>query len=87
MTARELSCEELIERLFDYLDRELDERQVAEVERHLEKCRDCCSRAEFEKRLRARVEASGTVTAPPRLRQRVRRLLDRFDEGHSDDKH
>ncbi|TFH86293.1 mycothiol system anti-sigma-R factor [Billgrantia azerbaijanica] len=85
MSPRELSCEDVIERLFDYLDRELDDRQAAEIERHLAKCRDCYSRAEFEQRLRDRVEASGTVTAPPRLRRRVRRLLDRFDEGDPDD--
>ncbi|WP_163558739.1 zf-HC2 domain-containing protein [Halomonas sp. NO4] len=85
MTPRELSCEDVIERLFDYLDRELDAQQAEEIERHLARCRDCFTRAEFEKRLRARVEAAGTVTAPPRLRQRVRRLLDRFEANGSDD--
>lgn len=81
MSTRNLSCEQVIERLFDYLDRELDHQQTADIERHLTQCRDCFTRAEFEKRLRARVEAAGTVKAPPRLRQRIRELLDRFDES------
>ncbi|MFY0992027.1 anti-sigma factor family protein [Halomonas sp. C05BenzN] len=79
MSARELSCEQVIERLFDYLDRELDHQQAADIERHLHRCRDCFTRAEFEKRLRARVEASGRVKAPPRLHHRIRSLLDQFD--------
>lgn len=83
MSAREPSCEEVIERLFDYLDRELDVQQAEEIERHLARCRDCFTRAEFEKRLRERVAASGTVPAPPRLRSRVQRLLDRFQEDNT----
>ncbi|WP_299314279.1 anti-sigma factor family protein [uncultured Halomonas sp.] len=84
MSTRELGCEEVIERLFDYLDRELGARQAEEIERHLARCRDCFSRAEFERRLRAMVEASGTVKAPPRLHRRIRHLLDQFDSDETD---
>ncbi|EPC01098.1 hypothetical protein L861_11025 [Litchfieldella anticariensis FP35 = DSM 16096] len=79
MTRRELTCEEVIEQLFDYLDREVSSQHRADIERHLERCRDCFSRAEFEKRLRAKVEKSVSVQAPQRLRRRVKDLLDRFD--------
>ncbi|MDN3521708.1 anti-sigma factor family protein [Halomonas ramblicola] len=81
MNPRELSCEEVIARLFDYLDRELDDRQAAEIEHHLSRCRDCFSRSEFEKRLRARLADSAGQPAPPRLQRRIRRLLDGFDEA------
>lgn len=81
MSPRALSCEEVIERLFDYLDRQLDPQEASDVEWHLERCRDCFTRAEFERRLRARVAATGTAKAPPRLHQRIRTLLDRFDES------
>jgi anti-sigma factor (TIGR02949 family) len=84
MSPRDLSCEEVIERLFDYLDRELDHQQTADIERHLSRCRDCFTRAEFEQRLRARVAASGTVKAPPRLYRRIGSLLDRFDDDEPD---
>lgn len=81
MSPRALSCEEVIERLFDYLDRELDPQQAADIEWHLQRCHDCFTRAEFERRLRDRVAATGTVKAPPGLQQRIRTLLDRFDES------
>lgn len=81
MNPRALSCEEVIERLFDYLDQELDAQQAADIEWHLDRCRDCFTRAEFERRLRARVAATGTAKAPPRLHQRIRTLLDRYDES------
>lgn len=81
MNPRELSCEEVIARLFDYLDRELDDRQAAEIEHHLARCRDCFSRSEFEKRLRARLATGASQPAPPRLQRRIRRLLDDFDEA------
>ncbi|MCE8018001.1 anti-sigma factor [Halomonas sp. MCCC 1A17488] len=81
MKSKAMSCEEVIERLFDYLDRELDPQEATDVERHLHRCRDCFTRAEFERRLRARVTATGTAKAPPRLHQRIRTLLDRFDES------
>lgn len=80
MSERELSCEEVIERLFDYLDQEMASQQAADIERHLHRCHDCFTRAEFEKRLRARVEAAGTASAPPRLQRRIRHLLDRYPD-------
>lgn len=83
MSPRALSCEEVIERLFDYLDCELAPQEASDVEWHLRRCRDCFTRAEFERRLRARVSATGMAKAPPRLHQRIRTLLDRFDESDS----
>jgi anti-sigma factor (TIGR02949 family) len=73
-----IRCEEVIEHLFEYLDRELEHVKSTEIERHLEYCRECFSRAEFEKRLRERVRATGEAEAPLRLRQRLRRLIERF---------
>lgn len=87
MSTRELSCEEVIEQLFEYLDRELDERRIADIDHHLARCRDCFTRAQFETRLRTRVAAAGTVKAPPRLHRRIRQLLDRFDDGEANANH
>lgn len=74
----EISCEEVIERLFAYLDGELEDVSQETIDRHLAHCRDCFTRAEFEKRLRARVAKSVSTTAPQRLRTRVRFLLEEF---------
>lgn len=78
MKASELSCEEVIEQLFDWLDCRLDERREADIRHHVERCRECFSRAEFERRLRARLTEAGEARAPERLRKRVRNLLDEF---------
>lgn len=75
MNESSISCEDVIERLFDYLDRELDAPTSAEIERHLQRCHDCFSRAEFERRLRERLAATTPQRAPERLHRRIRALL------------
>ena len=67
-----VNCEEALESLFEYLDGELDESNAAAIEKHLEICRKCYPRAQFE---RAFLEAVGAVdgreTVPADLRERV----------------
>ncbi|MEX2476695.1 anti-sigma factor [Marinobacter sp.] len=75
MSENLIPCEVVIERLFAYLDRELDESTRAEIDRHLHRCHDCFSRKEFETRLREKVMASSTEKAPDHLRRRVEALL------------
>lgn len=78
MSDKELSCEEVIEQLFEYLDRRLDTEQSADIHRHLERCRECFSRAEFEWRLRERIMEAGEAKAPDSLRKRIAGILDEF---------
>lgn len=78
MSDRHISCEEVIEQIFVYLDGELDEARSALIDEHLKHCRDCFSRAEFERKLRARIRDSATVRAPDRLHRRITGLLKKF---------
>jgi hypothetical protein len=48
------------ESLFEYLDHELEENEHEAMDAHLHECRRCFSRAEFEKRLKARLAQSGS---------------------------
>lgn len=73
-----LTCEEVMELLFVYLDQEVGDELGSRIEHHLETCRDCFSRAEFERRLRDRVRDSGRARAPERLHKRIRKVLDEF---------
>lgn len=73
-----ITCEEAISKLLEYLDHELDESSQQQMERHLETCRACFSRAEFERRLRQRVAEAGRTESPESLRVRVRALMDEF---------
>jgi anti-sigma factor (TIGR02949 family) len=72
------TCDEAIRVLAEHLDQELDHRLDAQLLAHLDSCRSCCSRAEFERRLKARVRELGTETVPDDVARRMQSLLDGF---------
>ena len=73
-----LTCEEVLTKLYAYLDQELDDTTEADIDTHLKKCRECFSRAEFEKVLRKKVATAGEVETPAAVRQRLESLVKRF---------
>lgn len=73
-----MGCEEVLRQLFTYLDNQLGRLKHREIERHLEACRSCFSRAEFERRLRDHLRAVGQSPVPPSLERRVKTLLKRL---------
>ena len=64
--------------LGSYLLGELTVEEELELERHLEECRGCFSRAEFEKKLKSHVRDAASTRAPERLRSRIRALIRKF---------
>lgn len=81
MSTRELNCREALRLLAEYLDHELDDLERARVERHLEKCRDCYSRAEFERRLKQQIAALGRAPVDDDFERRIRDLIRTFESG------
>lgn len=73
-----IRCEEVIGHLLHYLDGEIDAAKRAEIDRHLQECRGCCSRAEFEKALRDKIGKLGEEKAPASLKRRIKALMDAF---------
>lgn len=74
-----IGCEEALKRLAAFLDNELGATEAAEVEGHLERCRSCFSRADFERRLKERIrEDLRATTVPDEMEQRVRALISRL---------
>lgn len=73
-----IGCEESLRRLFDYLDHELDGPRHTEMEQHLKICRSCYSRAEFEKRLKAKLSDVSTEKPAAEFEYRIRKLLGNF---------
>ena len=73
-----IDCEEALRRLAEYLDAELHGERGREMEQHLERCRSCFSRVEFEKRLKARTAELCHEPVPAALEGRIRTLLDTF---------
>ncbi|HZP97404.1 MAG TPA: zf-HC2 domain-containing protein [Candidatus Limnocylindria bacterium] len=73
-----IACREAVERLWGYLDRNLERRQEEELEQHLGLCRHCCGELEFSKQVRAKLASSGETglssTGRERLEEFVRRL-------------
>jgi anti-sigma factor (TIGR02949 family) len=74
----EMRCEEALKHLLEFLDGELSDSTQESVERHLRTCRGCCSRMEFESRLKQRLSALPTDDVPSTTRDRVRNLIKRF---------
>ncbi|MGH7509538.1 MAG: anti-sigma factor family protein [Gemmatimonadales bacterium] len=73
-----LRCEEALLVLADYLDGELHQSSHETLERHLEVCRSCFSRAEFERRLRSRLGSLAQEPLTPAFTERIRTIMDRF---------
>ena len=73
-----IRCEDVIAHLFSYLDGEIDNARRAQIDHHLEECRGCCSRAEFEKELRDRLQQASNAQPSPRLQERIKALIEKF---------
>ena len=78
-----ISCEEAAARLFEYLDGELDDASEEDVRRHLEVCKACYPRAQFEKHF---IEALGRSQnnghAPEELKGRI---LEAIAQGEAEE--
>lgn len=77
------SCEDALRLLAAHIDQELDASTRAQVKRHLETCRSCYSRAQFETRLKESVAEVGREPVRPELADRIDRLIHTFtaDDG------
>ena len=81
-----LSCGQVLDRLSDYLDDDLDREARAAVEAHLRGCDGC---ARFGGELRGTIRAlrrhlGVSLAVPPRVRERLREALAREpDPGSS----
>jgi anti-sigma factor (TIGR02949 family) len=73
-----IGCEEALRLLAEYLDGELEGAHRHEIDRHLERCRSCFSRAEFERRLKAQLGALRERPVQQRFEERIRALISRF---------
>ena len=71
-----MNCQEALEKLHAYLDRELTGAEQREVETHLATCPDCSSMFQFESGMLRLVGSHCRATqAPITLQQRVRVMI------------
>lgn len=78
MTPHDIDCEEALGRLFDFLDHELDAGERDAVERHLQTCRSCFSRAGFESRLKDKLHELREPEPAQAASERIKGLLRNF---------
>lgn len=81
------NCEDALRLLAGYLDGELGLTEQESVEQHLNLCRSCWSRAEFERRLKAQLLALREAVVPGPFEQRIRELIAQFDQPSSPQTH
>ncbi len=73
------NCEEALRLLASYIDGELRGGERLDLERHLQTCRSCYSRAEFERRLKAQLAELRRRPVTSAFEERIRRLIHRFE--------
>jgi anti-sigma factor (TIGR02949 family) len=73
-----MRCEDVVANLLDYLDHEAGNQLGRGIARHLEECRSCCSRADFELALRNRIGEAVPQEVPEKLRARLNKIFDQF---------
>jgi len=75
-----LNCKDALRLLFDVIDRVADQLDIVEVEKHLQKCRHCMARYEFEKTFRTFVTEKGyNPCDTSKVKQDILRKLDMID--------
>lgn len=76
--SQNIRCEEVVDQLLSFLDGEIEEGRRHLIERHLDECRSCCSRADFELALRSKVREVATKRPSSTLREKISQLIDQF---------
>jgi putative zinc finger protein len=75
-----IACRDAVERLWSYLDRNIDRAQEEELEQHLGLCRHCCGELEFAKQVRNKLGESADTPLAPSARARLQKFVQRLAE-------
>ncbi len=67
----ETDCSEILERVFSFIDNELDEANCAQIQQHLDECGPCLREYDLESTVKALVKKSCAEHAPETLRDKV----------------
>jgi mycothiol system anti-sigma-R factor len=64
-------CAEILQRMFFFIDNELDRADCEQIQQHLDDCGPCLEKYDLERTVKALVQRSCTEHAPDTLRDRV----------------
>lgn len=80
-----IGCQDAIERLWAYLDEELDDVDHRAVEEHLRFCLRCCGELAFSREVRRFLATRSDVDLPQDAQRRLEGFIDQLDvPGDSD---
>lgn len=71
-----ISCEEAMERMFEYIDGVLAGIPHSELEHHIETCRGCLKKLDFQLKLKKRLSAVKPAPVSRKLAERLNRILE-----------
>ena len=69
--AADVNCAEVLERLYEFVDRELDDTYWHKLQNHLQECAPCLRQVDVEHVVKSLVARACCEQAPVELRQRV----------------
>lgn len=64
-------CAEVLERMFFFIDNEMEQADWREIQQHLDECGPCLEKYDLERTVKALVARSCSEHAPEQLRERV----------------
>ena len=73
--AKAISCEEALERMFEYIDGVLTGKSHSELEQHIETCKGCLKKVEFQQKLKKRLLKIRPISASNQLMKRLNYIL------------
>lgn len=76
-----ISCAEAVSRLWDYVERALPAEQEAQIDAHIDVCRQCCGEADFAGELRGFLTTHARDRIPPETHGRLEAFLTKLDHN------
>ena len=67
----DVDCAEILDRVYSFIDGELDEADCHQIQHHLDECAPCLAKDDLERVVKALVARSCRESAPEGLRSRV----------------
>jgi anti-sigma factor (TIGR02949 family) len=72
---KSISCDEALEIMFEYIDGMLSKETGAKLEQHIETCRGCLKKLDFQLKLKKRMQKVKTTPASKKLLKQLNLLL------------
>jgi mycothiol system anti-sigma-R factor len=72
-------CNQVIDRIYEYLNsHELTPEIMADIREHLDLCRHCFTRFEFEELLMTRLKSASCCQCPDSLKKKIKSIISEF---------